>query len=102
MAYVGPGAGSEPDIEMMDVAAGVAEADDVLVEVDRLGVEVEVGDTRLLTCFAQRRCREGRVPRFEMAAEGEPATGLAVQVEQHLVTRGRHHQRSGRQVVGEA
>ena len=55
MAYAGRGAGREPDVEVVDVAAGVAEADDVLVEVDRLGVEVEVGDARLLPRLAQRR-----------------------------------------------
>ena len=92
----------EPDVEVVDVAAGVAEADDVLVEVDRLGMEVEVGDARLLPCLTQRRGGEGGVARLEVAAEGEPATGLAVQVEQHLVTGGRQHQRAGGQVVGEA
>ena len=66
---------------------GRAEVHRVLVEVERLRVEVEVGQPGLLVGLAERDPGQGGVAGLAVTAEGEPAAGLAVVVEQHGVGR---------------
>ena len=97
-----PISGQEAHVEVLDGAARVAELHRVLGEVQRLGPDDQSGEPGLLGRLPQRRPGQGRVAGLEVAAEVEPLAGLAVQVEQDLTTVVTDHQRTGREVGGEA
>ena len=59
--------------------------DRVDVEIDRDGVEAQVGDAGLLGRLAQRRAGQRRVRRLAVSAELQPCADPAVQAEQHAV-----------------